>query len=100
MESAIEQGLARHGWWNLRLIDRDDFSVFRVNQWEASLFAIRDRYRERVDVRPYFAGPLPRPKPAWTLPEWKRYYGVDAPPLMKRIRIRLGRWRRSVLQPS
>ena len=97
MEDAIERGLARHGWWNLRLVDRDDLFVFHVNQWGDPLLAIRDRFRARDGVRPFFNGPRPRPSPAWTLPPWTRYYGLPRPSLWRRLRCTLGRWRRQIL---
>lgn len=94
MESAIEIGLAQEGWWNLRLVDRDDLSVFHVNRWGDELLRIRERYQRRDGVRPYFNGEGPLEAPVWTLPPWRRYYGTARPSLLRRARTWVGQVRR------
>jgi hypothetical protein len=93
MEDAIERGLQRFGMWNLRLVDRHDFSVFHINQWEDALLRIRDQYRSRIAVKRFLNGPAPLTRPIWKYPSWKVFYGLKPPPLRKRLRAFLGRLR-------
>jgi len=94
MEATIETGLAKEGWWNLRLVDREELSVFHVNRWGDELLRTRERYRRRDRVRPHFNGEGPLEAPVWTLPPWRRYYGTQRPSLFRRARNWMGQVRR------
>lgn len=96
LEAAIENGINKRDWWNLRLVDSREFSIFHINQWEQNLFEIRRRYIARQGVEKFLNGPGPTRKPVWMYPEWIRMYGSKPPSLLRRIRIAAGRWRQKI----
>jgi hypothetical protein len=97
MEATIESELAKNDIWNLRLVDSSAFSIFHINKWEDELLEIRDRYLRRDGIMPYLNGPHALPKPSWTIPGWRRYYGHPRPSLRFRARCLAGRLKRFIL---
>ena len=76
-------------------IESLDWSVFHVNVWGETLRTVRGSYIKRKGVKRFLNTGKP-PRRVARHP-WQKYYGFPSPPLWKRLRIVLGRWRRNLL---
>jgi hypothetical protein len=95
-EYLIESDLEQTGKRLLVKNESLDWSVFHVNVWGEQLRKVRNSYLERKGVKRY----LNTAKPPWKNARypWQIHYGFPRPPLVTRIRITLGRWRRDLLE--
>ena len=90
-EWAIEEAVRREKLFGLRMIESLDWRVFHVQQWDERLLRTRDLFRRGVGVSKY----LNRVHDETEHP-WESHYSYPKPPLWRRLRIRLGRWRRAL----
>lgn len=96
-EYALGDWLIRRGKRMLMKLESRDWSVFHVNVWGERLRQVRDSYRKRVGVDKYLNIEIRRHRPPYA---WYYTYGCEPPPLIKRIRIALGRWRRQLAREA
>jgi hypothetical protein len=94
VEAAIEQHLRESGLSMLVRRETPEWSVFHVNVWGDTLRGVRERYLRRDGIGAYLNTGEPLAKPHRH--PWEMYYGTPVPPLWKRLRIRLGEWRRGI----
>lgn len=91
-EWAIEEELRQKNLWGLRPVDTMDWRVFHVHQWDDRLLKTRELYRRGVKVSKY----LNRIHDIQMYP-WVYYYNFPRPPMLRRIRIWAGKWRREIV---
>ncbi len=95
-EYAIERHLQEKGERMLVKHDSLDWSVFHVNVWGDALRKVRITYLQRKHVKCFFNTGKPFRR---TLRyPWQKYYGSPRPPLLRLMRIVLGRWRRDLVR--
>jgi hypothetical protein len=90
-EWAIGDELRRHDRFGLRRLDGWSWRVFHVQQWDERLFATRALFRRGVGIAPF----LNRFYEDYRHP-WQWHFNYPVPSLLKRLRIRLGAWRRGL----
>ncbi len=96
-EYLVEEYLEKTGKKMLVRLESLEWSVSHVNVWGDALKKVRLSYLERAGVKRFLnTGRAIRRMP---LHPWQKYYGFPPPPLLKRIRIDLGRWRRNLFGP-
>ena len=94
VESVITQMIEAEGRWCFSRNETPDWSVLHVNVWGERLQAVRDRYRRREGVEKFLnRGDWPR-RQHRELWDWQ--YGTPVPSAMKRLRVKVGRWRRGL----
>lgn len=96
-EGAVENHLRSTGHRNIRPAQTADWSAFHINQWEHDLLMIRDKYRRREGINRFLQSTVASPTQVWKIAPHQRYYGRRKPPIMRRIRVTAGRWRRHYL---
>ncbi|WP_097068660.1 hypothetical protein [Rhodobacter maris] len=74
----------------MRLLNRPDWRVFHCQEWGPRLLEVRSAFRAGRKIARYLRGyqeQLPRGD----------YYLLPRPPLHRRLRILLGKWRRKLM---
>lgn len=90
-EWALEEELRQEKLFGIRRIETPDWRVFHVQQWDDRLFKTRDLFRQGVDIKKY----LNRVHED-CLGRWDYYYNYPKPPLTRRIRVWVGKYRRVI----
>jgi hypothetical protein len=88
-EWAITEELLRQDRSGLRRYDTMSWRVFHVQQWDDRLLQTRARFRRGDGVGPF----LNRVYEDYRHP-WQWHFNYPVPPLLTRLRIRIGEWRR------
>jgi hypothetical protein len=96
LESSVEEWLESSGGFNLVRHEDHDWSVFHIHQFDDALSRIREKYRKRIGLDPFLNRIDPDRKEPWEYHPWERHYGTPRPNLIKRLRIRIGKWRKSL----
>lgn len=91
-EWALEEEFQQKNVYGLRRIETLDWRVFHVQQWGDRLFETRDLFHRGVRVEQY----LNRVHED-CVSSWDYYYNFPKPPLLHRIRVWTGKYRRLVL---
>jgi hypothetical protein len=92
-EHLIEEHLKKTGNKMLMRFESLDWSISHVNVWGETLRQVRESYIQRKGVKPFLnRGPRVKTIP---LHPWDKYYGYPRPPVLKLLRILVGRWRRN-----
>jgi hypothetical protein len=94
-EGAIESHLELTGQHMLVRHECHDWSVFHVNVWGETLRRVRESYQNRRRIKKFLTTGTP-PRGPFRYP-WQKYYGYPKPPILRLMRIVLGRWRRNLL---
>ena len=97
LESSVEQWLESNGGFNLVRSEDANWSVFHIHQFDEALARIRGRYRDRIGINAFLNRIDPNRKEPWEYHPWDRYYGMPRPGFLRRVRIRLGALRQSLL---
>ncbi len=97
-EYVIETHMEQTGKRMLVKHDTRDWSVFHVNVWGEALRKVRIPYQKRRGVKRFFNTGKPLRRPIRY--PWQEYFGYPRPPMVKLMRIVLGRWRRSLFRPK
>lgn len=93
VEGAAEDYLAAHGHWGLRLLNRPDLRIFHCQEWGPRLLTVRDRFRAGDRISAYLEGYQDDPPKAGS-----HIYLEPRQPILKRIRIFVGYWRRRLIR--
>ncbi len=88
-EGSIEDYLVENGLWGLRCVNRADFRIFHCQEWSLRLLDVRRAFQAGRKIQPFLRGYQDDLMGANA-----RFYLHPGPPLIKRLRIRLGAWRR------
>jgi hypothetical protein len=95
-EAAIESYLQRNRQRMLVRHESVDWSVFHVNVWGEALRRVRLSYLSRKGIRRFLKIGKPTCWPPYH--PWDLWYGYPPPPILKRLRIHLGQWRRQLFR--
>lgn len=90
-EGIVEHHSRENGLYGLRLANTTDRRVFHVQIWDERIDARRAAIRDDAKVAHFLTGY----EDDYTYP-WERYFMFPKHPLMRRIRIGLGRMRRQI----
>lgn len=95
VEGAAEDYLNQRELWGIRLINQRNIRIFHCHEWSMRLLSIRDDFRKGHKIDSFLTGyqdNLQGPN--------ARYYMQRPKPLLKSIRIFLGRWRQKLYEGS
>ena len=95
VEGAVEDFAADHNQWGLRLINCRDVRVFHCQEWGARLIQVREHFRNGRRLGPYFKGFQDD-----FMGMHARYYMQPRIPILRRIRISVGAWRRLLFRST
>ncbi|NJR38451.1 MAG: hypothetical protein HC781_05900 [Leptolyngbyaceae cyanobacterium CSU_1_4] len=90
-EWALEEEFRQNNLFGLRRVDTLNWRVFHVQQWGDRLFKTRDLFQRGVGVQRY----LNRVHED-SIDRLDYYYNYPQPPLSRRIRIWIGKYRRTI----
>jgi hypothetical protein len=91
-EWALEEGYRQENRFGLRRKDTLDWRVFHVQRWDETLLKTRDRFLRGADVKRFLNRVVED-----NIHPWENIYDHPAPSPIKRLRIRFGKWRRTLL---
>ena len=89
VEGVVEENLVARDLWGLRLLNRRDLRVLHSQEWGKRLLFVRDEFLKGRKITPFLRGHQDD-----FLGPNERHYLELKPPLARRFRIFVGRWRR------
>ena len=89
VEGVVEDNLVKEDLWGIRILNSPAFRIFHCQEWGPRLIFVRDTFQKGKNIKPYLKGFQDDYFGANT-----RNYMERKPPIVKRVRIFLGRWRR------
>ncbi len=92
-EGLFEDYCAAEGAFGLRRINTPEWRIFHTNVWGQRGQKVRADFKAGRNIDKFMRG-FQEDIPLYP---WQRYYGFPRPPLSRRARIALGRWRRNLL---
>jgi hypothetical protein len=95
VEGAVEDFAVDNNQWGLRLINSNDVRVFHCQEWGTRLMQVREHFRNGRRIRPFLKGFQDD-----YMGMHARYYMQPRISLLRRIRIYLGAWRRSLFRST
>ncbi|RRH69780.1 hypothetical protein [Falsigemmobacter faecalis] len=93
VEGAAEDYVQAQGLWGLRLLNRPDLRIFHCQEWGPRLLVVRARFRAGYRIARYLKGYQDDPPKTAS-----HNYLERRPPILKRIRIFIGYWRRRLFR--
>lgn len=91
VEGVVEDNLVNRDMWGIRILNRQDLRVFHCQEWGLRLLDVRQTFIAGKNIGPYLKGFQDDFQGANA-----RNYMEPSPPLARRIRIFVGKWRRQI----